>query len=230
LIFLFNIPLIILGIKNFGAKFLYSTIFAILVNSIFVTIFEEMLNGKYPPIQDALLASLAGGAIDAISLGLIFKQGGTTGGTDIVAKIVRKKIPELELGRLFILVDMFVVILSAIVFGNIENALYSGICVVMTGQILDRVLYGNQSGRLLIIISNQAEEIGTRLLGEMNTGITYLKGTGGYTFQEKNVIICVVKKRLLIRTLQVIKREDDRAFVIVALADKVVGEGYKEEN
>lgn len=230
LILLFNVPLIIIGIKNFGAKFLYSTIFAIVVNSFFVNVFEGFLSGRNLPLDDILLASICGGALDAISLGLIFRQGGTTGGTDIVARVIRKKVPGIEIGKVFIIVDMMVVILSAIAFRNIENAIYSGICVVLTGQILDKVLYGNQSARMLIIISDKSREIGRILLQEMNTGITYLKGTGGYTFREKNVIICIVRKRLLIKALQVIKKEDDKSFVIVSLADKVVGEGYKEEN
>lgn len=224
IILLLNIPLILLGIRHFGIKFLYTTIFAIMVNSVFVNLLENFTS----PLDDIFLASVCGGALDAVSLGMIFRQGGTTGGTDIVAKLLRRKLPGFEIGKLFIMVDMMVVILSAFAFRNVENAVYSGICVVITGQILDKILYGGQNARMLFIISDYSREISRRLLIELDTGVTYLKGTGGYTSREKNVIICVVRKRLLPKTLQVVKEEDDSAFMIITSAENIVGEGYRE--
>lgn len=223
IILILNIPLIISGVRAFGKEFLYGTMFAIFINSIFVNLFEE-----FPaPLHDMFLASVCGGTLDAVSLGIILRQGGTTGGTDIVAKILRKRMPQFEMGKLFILVDMVVVALSAFVFGNIENAIYSAICVVITGQVMDRILYGGQGARMLFIMSDSAEKISRRLI-DMNTGITYLKGRGGYTDREKNVIICVMRKRLLPAALKMIREEDEKVFMIVTLAEKVVGEGYRE--
>lgn len=223
IILILNIPLIISGVRAFGKEFLYGTMFAIFINSIFVNLFEE-----FPaPLHDMFLASVCGGTLDAVSLGIILRQGGTTGGTDIVAKILRKKMPQFEMGKLFILVDMVVVALSAFVFGNIENAIYSAICVVITGQVMDRILYGGQGARMLFIMSDSAEKISRRLI-DMGTGITYLKGRGGYTDREKNVIICVMRKRLLPAALKMIREEDEKVFMIVTLAEKVVGEGYRE--
>ena len=224
IILLLNVPLILLGIKSFGIKFLYTTIFAIVVNSVFVNIFA-----LFPPVlNDVFLASICGGVVNAISLGIILRLGGTTGGTDIVAKLLRKKMPHLEIGTLFILVDMVIVVISAFVFGNVENAIYAGICVVITGQILDRILYGGQNARMLVIISDEAERIGCRLLDDLNTGVTYLNGRGGYTQKEKNVIICVVRKRSLPRTTKIVSEEDSRAFMIITSAENIVGEGYGE--
>ena len=224
IILLLNVPLILLGIKSFGIKFLYTTIFAIVVNSVFVNIFA-----LFPPVlNDVFLASICGGVVNAISLGIILRLGGTTGGTDIVAKLLRKKMPHLEIGTLFILVDMVIVVISAFVFGNVENAIYAGICVVITGQILDRILYGGQNARMLVIISDEAERIGCRLLDDLNTGVTYLNGRGGYTQKEKNVIICVVRKRSLPRTTKIVSEEDSRAFMIITSAENIVGEGYRE--
>ena len=223
IILILNIPLIIAGVRAFGKEFLYGTMFAIFINSIFVNLFEE-----FPaPLHDMFLASVCGGTLDAVSLGIILRQGGTTGVTDIVAKILRKRMPQFEMGKLFILVDMVVVALSAFVFGNIENAIYSAICVVITGQVMDRILYGGQGARMLFIISDSAEKISRRLI-DMDTGITYLKGRGGYTDREKNVIICVMRKRLLPAALKMIREEDEKVFMIVTLAEKVVGEGYRE--
>lgn len=223
IILILNIPLIIAGVRAFGKEFLYGTMFAIFINSIFVNLFEE-----FPaPLHDMFLASVCGGTLDAVSLGIILRQGGTTGGTDIVAKILRKRMPQFEMGKLFILVDMVVVALSAFVFGNIENAIYSAICVVITGQVMDRILYGGQGARMLFIMSDSAEKISRRLI-DMNMGITYLKGRGGYTDREKNVIICVMRKRLLPAALKMIREEDEKVFMIVTLAEKVVGEGYRE--
>ena len=224
IILLLNVPLILLGIKSFGIKFLYTTIFAIIVNSVFLIIFS-----LFPPVlNDVFLASICGGVVNAVSLGIILRLGGTTGGTDIVAKLLRKKMPHLEIGTLFILVDMVIVVISAFVFGNVENAIYAGICVVITGQILDRILYGGQNARMLVIISDEAERIGCRLLDDLNTGVTYLNGRGGYTQKEKNVIICVVRKRSLPRTTKIVSEEDSRAFMIITSAENIVGEGYGE--
>ena len=223
IILILNIPLIISGVRSFGKEFLYGTMFAIFINSIFVNLFE----GFPAPLHDMFLASVCGGTLDAVSLGIILRQGGTTGGTDIVAKILRKRMPQFEMGKLFILVDMVVVALSAFVFGNIENAIYSAICVVITGQVMDRILYGGQGARMLFIMSDSAEKISRRLI-DMGTGITYLKGRGGYTDREKNVIICVMRKRLLPAALKMIREEDEKVFMIVTLAEKVVGEGYRE--
>lgn len=223
IILILNIPLIISGVRAFGKEFLYGTMFAIFINSIFVNLFE----GFPAPLYDMFLASVCGGTLDAVSLGIILRQGGTTGGTDIVAKILRKRMPQFEMGKLFILVDMVVVALSAFVFGNIENAIYSAICVVITGQVMDRILYGGQGARMLFIMSDSAEKISRRLI-DMGTGITYLKGRGGYTDREKNVIICVMRKRLLPAALKMIREEDEKVFMIVTLAEKVVGEGYRE--
>ena len=223
IILILNIPLIIAGVRAFGKEFLYGTMFAIFINSIFVNLFEE-----FPaPLHDMFLASVCGGTLDAVSLGIILRQGGTTGGTDIVAKILRKRMPQFEMGKLFILVDMVVVALSAFVFGNIENAIYSAICVVITGQVMDSILYGGQGARMLFIMSDSAEKISRRLI-DMDMGITYLKGRGGYTDREKNVIICVMRKRLLPAALKMIREEDEKVFMIVTLAEKVVGEGYRE--
>lgn len=223
IILILNIPLIIAGVRAFGKEFLYGTMFAIFINSIFVNLFEE-----FPaPLHDMFLASVCGGTLDAVSLGIILRQGGTTGGTDIVAKILRKRMPQFEMGKLFILVDMVVVALSAFVFGNIENAIYSAICVVITGQVMDRILYGGQGARMLFIMSDSAEKISRRLI-DMDMGITYLKGRGGYTDREKNVIICVMRKRLLPAALKMVREEDEKVFMIVTLAEKVVGEGYRE--
>ena len=222
IILLLNIPLIWLGIKSFGIKFLYTTIFFFFLNSAFVNIFA-----LFPPVlNDVFLASICGGVVNAISLGIILRLGGTTGGTDIVAKLLRKKMPHLEIGTLFILVDMVIVVISAFVFGNVENAVYAGICVVITGQILDRILYGGQNARMLVIISDEAERIAGRLLDDLDTGVTYLNGRGGYTQKEKNVIICVVRKRSLPRTTKIVSEEDSRAFMIITSAENIVGEGY----
>ncbi len=225
-IIVLNIPLILLGIKSFGLRFFEKTIFVICTSAAFVSLFET-----FPvPLKDPLLAAACGGCVDAVSIGLILKLGGTTGGTDIAAKLLNKKYPRMEMGKLFIVIDLMVVAFSAVAFQNIEAAIYSGLCVVVTGNLLDRILYGGELAKMLVIISNRSEEIGRHLLGEIDTGVTYLKGNGGYTFQEKNVIICIIRKRLLPGTLHMIHETDAEAFVIVTSADQVVGKGYQVEN
>lgn len=218
-----NIPLLIAGIFVFGAKFLGSTILSVAVSSVMMNVFMP-----YGPLTDNLmLAALAGGALMAVGLEIVLLQGATTGGTDIVVKMLRKKIRSISAGRFFLLTDGIIVLCSAIVFKDIDAGLYAAVCIVVSSSLMDAMIYGRDQAKLIILISDKPDEITDRLLKELDVGATLLEGSGAYSGKDKKVVLCVVRKWLIGKALRIIKAEDSRSFAIVTTANEVFGEGYK---
>lgn len=223
LILLINIPILAIGLWKFGLRFLLSTLWCIAV----VSFSTNLLAPLGAVTQDLLLAALAGSILVAIGIGLVFKSGATTGGTDIIIKLLRLRFPHLKTGALFLITDIIVVAFSALVFRNINSALYAGIAVGVTSFALDLVLYGRDGAKLIYIISDKSEVITRRILEELDVGVTHIQGYGAYSGKEKSVIMCVVRKQLAPRTEAVVKEEDPEAFMIVTSATEIYGEGYK---
>lgn len=222
-ILLLNIPILILGTWKFGVRFIVSTIYCTVATSFFTN-----LLATYGALtEDPLLAALVGGILIALALGWTFKAGATTGGMDIIIKVIRLKIPHLKTGYLFLILDVIVVSLSAILFKNVERALYAGLVVYITSHVLDLVLYGRDGAKLIYIISDHSEKIADRILDELDIGVTYIQGEGAYSGKEKRVILCVLRKQLSPKAEEIIREEDPKAFLIISSATEIYGEGYK---
>ena len=223
LIFIFNIPILLFAIWQFGIKFTISTIYAITLISAFTNILAPI----GPATNDILLAAIAGGVLYAVSIGFIMKMGATTGGMDIIVKWLRTKLPYLKTGVLFFITDVIIISMSGIVLQNIDAALYAGITVVVNSIVLDIVLYGKDEAKLLYIISDRPKEITERLLTELDVGVTYIEGRGAYSGKEKQVLMCVVKKQVSPRVEVIVKEEDADAFMVISSATEIFGEGFK---
>lgn len=221
--FLINIPILMIGMWKFGVRFIVSTIYCTILTSFFTNLFA----GIGPLTADSLLAALAGSGLMALALGLVFKAGATTGGTDILIKLMRLRFPHVKTGALFMITDILIVTCSAFVFRDVDKALYAGIAVFVTSFVLDLVLYGRDGAKLIYIISDEAEKITARILEELDIGVTYVHGSGAYSGREKKVIMCVMRKQLSPRAEQIVKEEDPLAFMIVTSAMEIYGEGYK---
>ena len=219
-ILLLNIPILAIGLWKFGFRFLLSTLYCTTLVSATTT----LLSPFGPVTDDKLLAALAGSILMALGIGWVFRAGATTGGTDIVIKLLKLKLPHLRTGALFLITDACIVTSSAFVFGDINLALYAGIAVAVTSFGLDRVLYG---AKLIYIISDSYESITRRLLQDMDIGVTHIRGFGAYSGKEKSVIMCVVKVQMSPRVEEIVKQEDAEAFMIVTSATEIYGEGYK---
>lgn len=222
-IFLINIPIMVLGLWKFGLKFMVSTTYCIVVSSGFT----NLLAGQGALTGDKLLAAAAGGALVALSIGMIFKAGATTGGVDIIVRVLRLKYQHMKTGALFLIFDAAVVTLSGIMFRNLETALYAAVAVIVSATVLDIVLYGRDGAKMIYIISDRPDAIAGRLLQEVDIGVTYVNGQGAFSGREKRVIMCVVRKPLSPRAQQVVREEDPEAFMIVTNATEIFGEGYK---
>lgn len=223
LILLINIPILIAGAWRFGLKFICSTVYCTVLSSILINI----LSHGGAVTNDRLLAALAGGGLIALGLGLIFKNGATTGGMDIIVKFLRLKYPYMKTGSIFLLADSMVVFLSAFVFKDVDVALYAALVVFVNSFLLDVVLYGRDSAKLIYIISDQSEAIARRLLEELEIGVTYVHAEGAYSGKDKKVIMCVMRKQLSHKAEDIIKEEDPQSFMIVSSATEIFGEGYK---
>ena len=218
-----NIPIMLLGVWKFGIKFLVSTIAATCLSSVFI----DLLAPIGAVSDDRILCAVAGGALIGVSLGLIFKAGATTGGTDVVARLLKLKLPHIETGNLFIIVDSLIVAASAIAFRDIEAAMCAGICVFITGKVFDVVMYGASGAKLVFIISDKEQEIAKRIMTELDSGVTYVNGIGAYTDANKRIIMCALKKQLLPKAEDIVKEIDLNAFIIITSANEIVGEGYR---
>lgn len=220
---IFNIPVMILGMWKFGWKFIVSTIYSIVIIS-FAT---NTLSALGPATKDPLLAAAAGGSLIAIGVGLIFRVGATTGGTDIIVKFLKLKYRHLRTGVIFLLTDALIVVASGIAFRKIDTALYAGMAVIVCSIVMDLVLYGRDEAKLIYIISDKADLIAGRLMQELDVGATFLEGSGAYSNQSKKIIMCAMKKQIAPKAEEVVKEMDPESFMIVTSASEVFGEGHK---
>lgn len=221
--FLLNIPIVILGWWKFGGKFISYSFLAVAFNSIFTNIF-----GHFSAITDNLfLASIAGSILVGTGIGLVLRTGATTGGMDIVIKVLRKKYPAIKTSTFFITIDIIIVAIAGFVFKDFNLAMYAFITVALQGRVMDFILYGSDEARLIYIVSDKAEEMLPRILEELEIGATVLTGKGGYSNKEREIIMCVIKKRGTPKLEEIVKEVDGKAFMIITSANEIYGEGYK---
>ncbi len=216
-----NIPLFILGWKILGRiAFLY-TVYGTVALSFFLYLFQ---NFQLVLENDVLLASLYAGVAVGLGLGIIFRYGGTTGGVDIIARLFQKYMGW-SIGRTMFFADMIVIILS-LYYLHHEKAMYTLVAVFIGARVIDFVQSGSYAAKAAMIISDEAPTISRVIMEKMGRGATLLKGKGGYTGSEKEVLYCVVNRREIVRLKNLIHQLDPYAFVIVNDVHEVLGEGF----
>lgn len=221
---LINIPILLLGLKKLGRRFIGKTLYVVVINSLVTNGFSHV----EAVTREPLLAAVAGSMLLGAGMGIVFRSGATTGGMDIIVKLLRKKYKHIKTGSLFLMMDMLVVIASGIVFRNFNTAMYALITVVLTGKFIDFILYGGDEAKLIFVVSEQSGFITQRIIQGVKTGLTLLKGKGAYSNKEKDIIMCVVKKQAAPKVMEIVKEEDEKAFIIVSSATETFGEGYKD--
>ncbi len=226
-ILIFNIPILALGIYKFGMKLFASTIYTILLSSFAMNILDARVGAL---TTTPILAILAGSTLVASGIGIVFRSGGTTGGTDIIVKLLKLKFRHLNTGTVFMIIDGMVVLVSGIVFGNVETALYAGVGLFVQTSVMNTVLYSGDEARMLYIISKNKDKIADRILVELDCGATYIKGAGAYTGKENDILMCVLNMKNLPMARDIVKQEDSDAFMIVTSATNVFGEGFKRHD
>lgn len=226
-VLLMNIPLLVLALLRFGKKFVALTIYATTLTSVIMNVLEP-LAAKYPINTDNLIVpALCGALLDAVGLGLVYRSGGCTGGSDIIIKFLRQKYRHIRTGKMSLIVNAFVVTATFLAFHNFEIAVFTVIAMTVSSFVLDKVLYGGEAAKLIFIISDKYEEITDSLLTKADIGVTLLNGEGAYLHKEKRIILCAAKRHTFPRVRDIVKETDPNAFLIISSATEIFGVGYK---
>ena len=226
LILIINIPIMIVGWKKFGPRFIISTSYALVISSLFIDIIPKMID--VDSVSDnPMLSSIIGGAAFGLAMGLLFRMETTTGGMDIIVKIVRGKYPHLKTGQIYLLLDIVILIASAFAFSNVEVALYAAIAIYVSTLVMDKAIYIGDEATLIYIMSKKRKQIADYMMKELDVGVTFIKSKGAYSNTDGEIIMCVMRKQRLAKVRTALKETDPEAFMIVTSANEVFGEGFK---
>lgn len=222
-----NIPLFIWGAIKSGARFIIRTVIASSLVSVFIDLFA-LLSVHYE--GDRMIASIFGGILSGIGLGIVFLRGGSTGGTDIIGRNLHDKYPFLSVGSIILISDAIVIILSSIVYKSLESGLYAIIAISVSTKLIDAVVFGfsRDNGKLLIIITADPERMAELLTHDADRGVTVLSARGGYSGAPKGVILCATHPRDVYRVKSHISTADPTAFVITTNASAISGLGFTD--
>lgn len=222
--FAINIPLFIISLIVFGKNFILKTLFATFMTSLMIDV-----GVLFMPVYEGnkILAAVFGGALLGVGLGIIFSRGATSGGTDILGKLLKKAIPHLSMGRLVMICDLFVVLLAGVVYKNIENVLYATIVFFVQSKTIDFVLYGADRGKMMMIISSKSDEIAKAITTETPRGVSILPVQGAYTGENRHMLLTVVRPQEVIKMRKIIKRFDEKPFIIISDASEILGLGFQ---
>lgn len=225
LVIIINVPIFLVGWRVLGRHFLVSSLVSMAVSSVLIDVFAVLWD--FEPMSDSLLASIFGGVLFGLSLGIIFLQGATTGGSDIVARLAQRKMAWLPMGKIVLGVDLVVILAVAAVFRRLDSALYGMVALYVSSIVIDGVLYGLNTSKVAYIISDQPEAIAEVIRNDLGHSVTYLEGEGGWTGAKKRVILCAFNQKQIVGIKQAVERTDPNAFLIVTNAHEVLGEGFK---
>ncbi len=226
LILIINIPIMIVGWKKFGPRFIISTSYALVISSLFIDIIPKMID--VDSVSDnPMLSSIIGGAAFGLAMGLLFRMETTTGGMDIIVKIVRGKYPHLKTGQIYLLLDIVILIASAFAFSNVEVALYAAIAIYVSTLVMDKAIYIGDEATLIYIMSKKRKQIADYMMKELDVGVTFIKSKGAYSNTDGEIIMCVMRKQRLAKVRTALKETDPEAFMIITSANEVFGEGFK---
>lgn len=218
-----NIPLLIIAAYIKGTRFIIKTLYATVCFTVALYLLPEfeIVQGDY------LLGALAGGVISGIGLGLVFYTGTSTGGSDLLGIVLQRKFRHYSIAQIILVIDGMIVMGGAWKFG-LKNALYAVIAVYITSKVMDGILEGINFSKLAYVISEHYEEIASDIFVNLNRGVTSLFAKGMYSKKQKNVLLCVVSKKEIVELMDIVAKNDPKAFVIVTDVREVMGEGFIE--
>ena len=218
-----NVPLFLLGAKKLGKKFLFGSLAGMLLSSLFIDLFA----GIPKPGTEILLDSLYGGLFVGAGLGLVFLAGATTGGSDIAAKLLRRRFRSASLGKVMLVIDLAIITLTGIVFQDLSKTLYSALPLAVSSLVMDQLLYGLDHSTVALIISERYEQVSKAIEIRLDRGATVLDGSGSYNGKPRPVLMSAVRQRELPEVKAIVREIDPDAFVILLPAHQVLGEGFR---
>ena len=220
-----NIPLLILMWVFLGKKLVARTLWVTVLLSTALDVFSLFMP-EYT--GDKILASLFCGLLQGAGLGLIMITGATSGGTDIVGRLIHKKWPHITVGTIVMIADALVVGLGMLVFRSIESGLYAIIMIFVSTKVIDALIYGTGNGKMLMIVTEKADEVSQAIVHSSPRGVSILPAKGAYTGNNKNILLCVARKHEVSGILKTVKSVDDKTFIIVSEANEILGEGFNK--
>lgn len=224
--FLINVPIIIWAVCEIGYKLVVKTMIAIVLSSALIDLFATFV-----PVYrgNMILVALIAGVFEGLGLSLTFIRGATTGGTDMIARLLSHRLPHFSMGKLMMVIDGIIVAISAVVFGSIDNAIYACIVIFVSTKLIDSILYGTDSGtgKLFFVMSPKVREMGDRVIRELDRTVTYLDSHGGYTGEAGETMLCAVRRYEVYHIQSIIREVDRDAFVIVGDSGEITGEGFR---
>ncbi len=218
-----NLPLLFIALRKFGASFIWKTGIAIVLNSLLLDVYQDLLP-KYT--GDRLLAAVFGGVVVGTGLGLVMLRGATTGGVDVLAKLIHLRWPHLSMGRGMMAIDGLIVAIAALAYRNADTALYSIVTIFTSTFLLDRILYGSEKGKLLFIITTHPREVIAGISADAHRGVTCVQTTGAYTGRAYTMLLCAVRRTEVSAVMSATHRADAAAFMVVTEAGEILGEGF----
>lgn len=222
-----NIPIFFIGFKKLGIKQIFWSFIGMLMFSTAIGLFSMT---KVTVTTDPILAAVYGGVVTGVGNGIFFTSGHTSGGVDIIARLLRMRYPFINFGTLILYLDAVILTVYALIFKRFDTALYTVIAVYVSSRVIDLMLYGMSQSKLCHIISERSEDIKIEIVKTLRRGVTVIKGSGAYSGQEKQVLLCVVKRQQIVEIRRIIKSIDQTAFVIITDARDVFGKGFENIN
>lgn len=223
LMLILNIPIFVLAARKFSMKFMLMS----LLGMGSLSVLTDVLSFLKPMTSDMILSAVYGGALMGLGMGIIFREGTTTGGTDIAAMLLKKSFPEFSVGRFVLIIDAAIVTLAGLVYRRWEVALYSAAALFVSSYVLDLIVEGVDFAKMVYVISDSPEKISEEISAGLSRGTTALDASSIYSGADKTVLMCVVKKYEIGKLKKIIQKADSRAFVIVSDIREVLGNGFK---
>lgn len=221
---LINVPLFILGYRTIGKYFFFSSLLGMATTSVCFDLFKAILP---VPKVDPFVAAIFGGVIIGAGIGVVFLVGASTGGGDIVARVLKLRLRNLPIGRLLLCLDLSIAVVTGFVYGDFNNTLYSIATLVVSCTVLDKVVYGFDYAKVALIVSDRHEQIADAIALKLDRGVTLLDGAGYYSRTDKTVLLTAVKKKQLAQLKELVMTIDPNAFLILQDAQQVLGDGFK---
>lgn len=228
--FCLNVPLFILAWIFIGRKFTVKTLWVTAMLSVVMDVMTSLISRDIIPSYnsgDRLLACVFCGFLCGFGLSMVFLRNATTGGTDIIMRLLKRKLPHFSMGKLIMILDAAVVIAAAIVFRSAESALYAAILIFISSSVVDRIIYGAGSGKILLVFTEKAHDVSSMITSNIRRGVSIVPVEGGYTGENKNMLIVVLRSDEVVKVRKLIKKADPNTFIVVTEAREILGEGFK---
>ena len=224
------LTLLLIGVRVLGKEFFFRTLKSVVIINFSVDVIVPMMVQGYVYTGEKIMAGLMGGVLMGVCVGSVLQRGSTSGGLDIVGRVVRKKMPQFSIGKIMFAGDFTILVVSMLVYKNIESGLNGLICIFVSSKVVDYLLYGMEKGMMLYVISDKAEEIAREIMSSIVRGATMIQAEGAYSRDPKKVVLCAIKEHQYPEVKRLIKQIDPNAFLMVNDAHDILGSGFNDMN